>query len=276
MNQNWNYLSGCNALESVRWRRSQEIAATYRCQFFKLVKWRNRCDPPIKKDECQCSHAMSDWTSLPVRLYWERGAQGESRSLQGDELHNARSGSQRRRPGGQPYRLPMWKGTVFEPVHSDTGPIGYSDNPATVTVFWSQNGSSYTDNHRIEWQSLTVTLFRFPCTVTVTDRACTFNITFKLPIRNVSSSVVFDRVFTPGHRKHHLRLLQPRSRQGPGVCLRAGDRRRSRQPGRKTWANSLEGGSWFDKWIATLTKILQGGPSGCTLAFVDIKLKVAF
>ena len=59
-----------------------------------------------------------------------------------------------------------------------TGFICWSDNdnPATVTVvLWSEKWSSYTDNHRIEWQSLTVTPFRFPSTVTVTDRACIFN-----------------------------------------------------------------------------------------------------
>ena len=48
-----------------------------------------------------------------------------------------------------------------------------SDNPVTVTVFWSQEGSSYPENHWIEWHSLTVTLFRFPKMITVTDRACT-------------------------------------------------------------------------------------------------------
>ena len=52
--------------------------------------------------------------------------------------------------------------------HHCTGPIGYSDNPASVTFFWSQKPS---ENYRIEW-SLTVTLFQFPSTVTVTDRAC--------------------------------------------------------------------------------------------------------
>ena len=61
------------------------------------------------------------------------------------------------------------KYTVGLPAYSDTG---YSDNPATVTVIWSQKGPSYFENHRIEWQTLIVTLFRFLSTVTVTDRAC--------------------------------------------------------------------------------------------------------
>ena len=53
-----------------------------------------------------------------------------------------------------------------------TGPIGYSDtvqsnNPATVTCVLSRKGPCSTENHRIEWQSLTVTLFRFRSTVTL-------------------------------------------------------------------------------------------------------------
>ena len=44
--------------------------------------------------------------------------------------------------------------------------------PVRVTVYWSPKGPSHTENHRIEWQSLTVTLFRFRSTVTVTDNAC--------------------------------------------------------------------------------------------------------
>ena len=40
---------------------------------------------------------------------------------------------------------------------------------ATVAVFRSQKGPLYTENHWIEWQSLTVTLCRFPNTATVTD-----------------------------------------------------------------------------------------------------------
>ena len=43
----------------------------------------------------------------------------------------------------------------------------------------------------------------------------------------------FDLFLCPGHRQHHLRLLQPRPRQGPGPRLRAGHRRRTRQPGRR-------------------------------------------
>ena len=47
-----------------------------------------------------------------------------------------------------------------------TGPIGYSDtgqgdDPGTVTVFQARKGSFYTENHQIECQSLTVTLFYF-------------------------------------------------------------------------------------------------------------------
>ena len=40
---------------------------------------------------------------------------------------------------------------------------------AIVTVLLSQKWSSYTENHQIEWQSLTATLFRFPITVTASN-----------------------------------------------------------------------------------------------------------
>ena len=40
-------------------------------------------------------------------------------------------------------------------------------NSVTLTVFWSQKESCYTGIHRIEWESLTMILFRFPRTVTV-------------------------------------------------------------------------------------------------------------
>ena len=43
----------------------------------------------------------------------------------------------------------------------------------TLTAF--EVTVSYTENHRIEGQSLTVALFWFPTTITVTNRACIFN-----------------------------------------------------------------------------------------------------
>ena len=49
----------------------------------------------------------------------------------------------------------------------------------------------------------------------------------------VNYVLIIDLVDVPARGKHHFRLLQPRSRQGPGVCVRTGDRRRSRQPGRR-------------------------------------------
>ena len=42
-----------------------------------------------------------------------------------------------------------------------------------IDSFLFQKGPSYTENHWIEGQSLTVTLFRSPSAVTVSDRACT-------------------------------------------------------------------------------------------------------
>ena len=69
--------------------------------------------------------------------------------------------------------LPPQEPRYFPSRKLSSGFIFYSDNPATVTVFWSQKGSSFMENHRMEWQLLSVTLFRFPSTVTVTDRSST-------------------------------------------------------------------------------------------------------
>ena len=65
-----------------------------------------------------------------------------------------------------------------------TGPFSYSDtgeidNPATVTVLIL--------NHWIEWQSLTVTLFRFPRTITVSDRGCITEANFPFRYSNRST-----------------------------------------------------------------------------------------
>ena len=65
-----------------------------------------------------------------------------------------------------------------------TGPFSYSDtgeidNPATVTVLLL--------NHWIEWQSLTVTLFRFPRTITVSDRGCITEANFPFRYSNRST-----------------------------------------------------------------------------------------
>ena len=49
------------------------------------------------------------------------------------------------------YNQTDYNMTTGPPGYNDTG---YSDNPATVTVFLSQKGPSYTWNHRIEWHSL--------------------------------------------------------------------------------------------------------------------------
>ena len=49
---------------------------------------------------------------------------------------------------------------------------GVSDNSVTVRVFGSKIGSSFTENHRIEQISLTVTLFHGPNTVIVGEEAC--------------------------------------------------------------------------------------------------------
>ena len=59
------------------------------------------------------------------------------------------------------------------PAYSDTG---YSDIPATVTVFWSMKGSPFTENPGYSDIPLTVTLFcrpNPPNAVTVSGEACT-------------------------------------------------------------------------------------------------------
>ena len=48
------------------------------------------------------------------------------------------------------------------PAYSDTG---YSDIPATMTVFWSKKGFPYTENPGYSEILLTVTLFGRPNTV---------------------------------------------------------------------------------------------------------------
>ena len=49
----------------------------------------------------------------------------------------------------------------------NTGPFGYSDTSATVTVWLVVKNTPYTKYHRIELQSLGVTLFGRLNTVTV-------------------------------------------------------------------------------------------------------------
>ena len=56
------------------------------------------------------------------------------------------------------------------PAYSDTG---YSDIPATVTLFGSKKGSPYTENPGYSDIPATVTLFGRPNTVTVSGEACT-------------------------------------------------------------------------------------------------------
>ena len=60
----------------------------------------------------------------------------------------------------------------------NTGPFGYSDTSATVTVWLVVKKTPYTKYHRIELQSLGVTLFGRLNTVTVSGRACNTEIGF--------------------------------------------------------------------------------------------------
>ena len=48
--------------------------------------------------------------------------------------------------------------------------------PVTVTVFWSINGSPYTENPGYSDILLTVTLFCHPNTVNVSGEACNYNL----------------------------------------------------------------------------------------------------
>ena len=65
---------------------------------------------------------------------------------------------------------PIIKSDTGLPACSDTG---YSDIPATVTVFWSIKGSPHTENPGYSDIPLTVTLFVRPNTVTVSGEDCT-------------------------------------------------------------------------------------------------------
>ena len=59
--------------------------------------------------------------------------------------------------------------TTGLPAYSDTG---YSDIPATVTVFWSIKGSPHTENPGYSDIPHPVTLFGRPNTVTLSGEAC--------------------------------------------------------------------------------------------------------
>ena len=63
---------------------------------------------------------------------------------------------------------------------------GYSDIPATVTVFGSKKGSHYTENPGYNDILLTVTFFGRPNTVTVSGEACTVRIVDNCGIAKVS------------------------------------------------------------------------------------------
>ena len=75
------------------------------------------------------------------------------------------------------------------PDYSDTG---YSDIPATVTVFWSKKGFPYTENPCYSDSLLTVTLFgRSNPAVTVSGEACTIsNILSSRPVLLANSRLL--------------------------------------------------------------------------------------
>ena len=96
------------------------------------------------------------------------------------------------------------------PAYSDTS---YSDIPATVTVFWSIKGPSYTENPGYNDILITVTLFGRPNTVPVSGDACTiFNNFFQNSTNSPSSTSTGLFVYLVSHSHnwtHHPSFSPP-------------------------------------------------------------------
>ena len=87
------------------------------------------------------------------------------------------------------------------PAYSD---IGFSDIPATVTVFWSKKGSPYTENPGYSDILLTLTVFGRPNPVTVSGEACSaiYNLRVKPRPSTTSSPSSAGSVLVLVHRAH--------------------------------------------------------------------------